>query len=97
MTQGKISKIDLCSECNISPLETKRMVHLLLFMHKQLYNEELLNNSKYNTRLHQLQFSTCINQTMKRPNKIYFTEVLYLGMLYRPYIEKRNIQNSHLG
>ena len=53
MTQMKTAKTDLCLECNISPLETRRNVHLLLFMHKQLYNKDLLNDSKYNTRLHQ--------------------------------------------
>ena len=51
--QGKASKLELCQECKISPLEKRRDVHLLLFMHKQLYNKDLLHVSKYNTRLHQ--------------------------------------------
>ena len=53
MSQEKMIKEDLCHECKLSPLDTRRNVHLLLFMHKQLYNNELLITSIYNTRLHQ--------------------------------------------
>ena len=48
----KITKQQLCTECNISPLEIRREVHLLLFMHKQTCKKELLKSSKINTRLH---------------------------------------------
>ena len=48
-----MSKIDLCNECHISSLETRREVHLLFLMHKQQYNNELLKTKRANTRLHQ--------------------------------------------
>ena len=48
-----ISKHDLCQECSISPLEKRRDVHLLRFMHQQLHRLELLKSSRVNTRLHQ--------------------------------------------
>ena len=53
MAPGQMSKLELCYECAISPLNIRRDVHQLLFMHKQLYNKDLLNISKVNTRLHQ--------------------------------------------
>ena len=53
MNQGKLSKYDLCVQCTISPLDVRRDVHLLLFMHKQLYKKELIKEGNYNTRLHQ--------------------------------------------
>ena len=42
-----------CKQCTISPLEIRRNVHLLQFMHRQLPKKELLVDSKYNTRLQQ--------------------------------------------
>ena len=48
-----ITKRELCLECSISPLEIRREVHLLLFMHKQLHKKALLKKSSVNTRLHQ--------------------------------------------
>ena len=50
---NRLTKNLLCKDCYISPLETRRDVHLLLFMHKQLSNEELLKTSNIRTRLHQ--------------------------------------------
>ena len=49
----KILKGELCDLCRISPLEIRREVHLLLFMHKQLGKEELLKTHSVNTRLQQ--------------------------------------------
>ena len=50
---GELTKQELCIECHISPLEIRREVHLLLFMHKQQDKKELLKDKKVNTRLHQ--------------------------------------------
>ena len=47
-----LSKNQLCKECNIVPLEKRRDVHLLLFMHKQKNKRNLLKKSRARTRLH---------------------------------------------
>ena len=73
--QGGMTKLELCRECQISPLETRRNVQILIFMYKQLCHNELLNKSKYNTRLHQAPVYKCISLTMKKPSKIYCIEV----------------------
>ena len=46
-------KQQLCTECNISPLEARRDVHFLSFMLKQLDKKVLLKTATVNTRLHQ--------------------------------------------
>ena len=76
ISQEKTSKADLCLECRISPLETRRHVHLLLFMHKQLYNKDLLNSNKYNTRLHQAPVYKLYKPNNEKLNKIFYIEVL---------------------
>ena len=83
MTQEKTSKSDLCQECNISPLETRRDVHLLLFMHKQLYNKDLLSISKYSTRLHQAPVFKIYkpNNEKAKQNIIYRGAVLWNALL----------------
>ena len=53
LNNGELTKQELCIECRILPLEVRREVHLLLFMHKQQYKKELLKDKKVNTRLHQ--------------------------------------------
>ena len=50
---NKVSKNTLCTDCHIAPLETRRNLHLLLFMHKQISNEKLVKKSRFRTRLHQ--------------------------------------------
>ena len=57
----------------ITPLEIRREVHLLLFMHKQPGNEELLKMSNIKTRLHQAPvFKLCKpNNEKVRQNTIY--------------------------
>ena len=49
----RITKNVLYTDCHISSLEIRRELHLLLFMHKQLKNEELLKKPNIHTRLHQ--------------------------------------------
>ena len=46
------TKEDLCSECKITTLSKRRDLHLLLYMHKQSTNIELLKPRNINTRLH---------------------------------------------
>ena len=46
------SKNDLCAECRLSPLSKRRDLHLLLFMHKQSTNKDLLKPCYIATRLH---------------------------------------------
>ena len=46
------SRMQLCTETNITTLDKRRNVHLLLFMHKQCNKVELLKKTKFRTRLH---------------------------------------------
>ena len=73
--QGGMTKLELCRKCQISPLETRRSVHILIFMYKQLCHNELLNKSKYNTDYIRLLYINCISLIMKKPSKIYCIEV----------------------
>ena len=74
----KLTKIDLhvCHECNISPLGIRRDVHLLLFMHRQLYNKESLTNSNYNTRLNTAPVYKLYKPKNEKAKQIYYIEVL---------------------
>ena len=47
----KLSRPILCKDCKIAPLEDRRQAHLLLFMHKQTGNKQLLKEKVCNTRL----------------------------------------------
>ena len=77
MAQDKMEKSELCHECNLSPLKTRRDVHLLIFMHKQLYNRELLRQSKYNTRLH----TAPVYKLYKPKNEKAKQNILYRGAM----------------
>ena len=46
------TKEELCNECKISILSKRRDLHLLLYMHKQSSNPDLLKPKLMNTRLH---------------------------------------------
>ena len=48
---NKRSRKILCKDCKIASLEDRRNAHLLIFMHKQLENKELLKKKVVNTRL----------------------------------------------
>ena len=52
-SNNKVSKDVLCNDSHISTLEKRRELHMLLFMHKQLDNDELLKQANIRTRLHQ--------------------------------------------
>ena len=53
MGQGLVlNKEELCTECSISTLAKRRDIHLLLYMHKQSTNKDLLKPCSINTRLH---------------------------------------------
>ena len=72
---NRLTKNLLCKDCYISPLETRRDVHLLLFMHKQLSNEELLKTSNIRTRLHQAP----VYKLYKPNNKKVKQNIVYRG------------------
>ena len=63
------SKDQLCNDNNISTLEKRRNVHLLLFMHKQCEKIELLKQCNVKTRLHRAPVFKHISQIMKSPSK----------------------------
>ena len=48
-----LSKDDVCRDYNISTLDIRRNLHLLLFMHRQKHCVSLLKISNVRTRLHQ--------------------------------------------
>ena len=70
-----ISKNQLCDDCDIVPLEKRRDVHLLLFMHKQSHKTELLKKIKARTRLH----DAPVFMTYKPSNEKARQNVLYRG------------------
>ena len=55
-TNNKVSNKQLCEDYNITPLESRREVQLLLFMHKQTQNTDILKKTKIRTRLHPARF-----------------------------------------
>ena len=48
-----LSKDDVCKDCHISPLNVRRDLHLLLFMHRHKNCDILLKKTNVQTRLHQ--------------------------------------------
>ena len=50
-TNNQTTRVELCKECQIAPLNKRRMAHLLIFMHKQTENKTLIKQKKANTRL----------------------------------------------
>ena len=48
---NRMSRRILCMDCGVAPLEDRRDVHLLLFMHKLIENKQLLKKKVVNTRL----------------------------------------------
>ena len=65
----------LCHVCKISPLENRREVQLMLFMHKQTQNLDLLKKKK--TRLH----SAPVFKTYKPNNEKASHNVIYRGAM----------------
>ena len=67
------SKTQLCNDSNITTLEKRRNVHLLLFMHKQCDKVELLKHSNVRTRLHKAPaFNTYKPNNEKALQNIYY-------------------------
>ena len=50
-SNNNMSKIQLCHECKITSLDKRREVQLLLFMHKQTQNIELLKKTEKNNEI----------------------------------------------
>ena len=73
-------------EGHISPLEIRREVHLLLFMHKQQQKKELIKVKRVNTRLHQ---GTVFNTY--KPNN----EKVKLNSLYRGAMVWNGLSSEH--
>ena len=61
-----LSKDNVCKECNISTLDARRKLHLLLFMHRHKECANLLKTPNVRTRLHQAPVFWSINLIMKR-------------------------------
>ena len=79
---NKLTKEELCVDCHISPLNMRRDMHLLLFMHKQLGNAELLKHTNVMTRLHQAPFFNLYkpNNEKARQNVLYRGALLWNGL-----------------
>ena len=76
-TNNKITKETLCEDCHIAPLDVRREIHLLLFMHKQTCSDYLLKKPKIQTRLHQAPvFKLC-----KPNNEKVKQNILYRGAI----------------
>ena len=74
-TNNWVSKDILCDNCNIDPLYQRRNVHLLLFMHKQIRNADIIKRTNVRTRLDQAP----VFNTYKPNNEKARQNVLYRG------------------
>ena len=81
-TNNKVSKEDLCHNCHIAPLNVRRDMHLLLFMHKQTRIEDLIKKTHIRTRLHQAPvFKICKpNNEKVKQNILYRGAILWNGL-----------------
>ena len=72
-TNEKMSREILCRNNHIAPLDIRRELHLLLFMHKQTEKKNLLKKTQKRTRLHQAPvFKICKpNNEKVKQNVIY--------------------------
>ena len=71
------TKDELCLECRVSTLSKRRDLHLLLFMHKQSSDQDLLKPRRANTRLHRAP----VFWQYKPSNEKVRLNVLYRGSL----------------
>ena len=78
----KVTKEILCNDCRIAPLDIRREMHLLLFMHKKTEIEYLLKKKHVNTRLHQAPvFKICKPNSEKvKQNVLYRGAILWNGL-----------------
>ena len=72
-----VSKEILCHNNHISPLESRRKMHLLLFMHKQTCKSNLTKRTNIRTRLH----CAPVFKTYKPDNEKSKQNVLYRGAI----------------
>ena len=88
-SKNRMSRKLLCTECKVAPLEDRRCAHLLLFVHKQLENKQLLKKKVVNTRL---QTGPVFN-TYKPSNEKAKSSVFYRGAIKWNEItaKKRNL------
>ena len=72
-----VSKEQLCDDGNLDSLNVRRKKHMLLFMHKQTLNDELLKKANVHTRLH----NAPVFKTYKPNNEKARLNVLYRGAI----------------
>ena len=92
-TNNKVSNKQLCEDYNITPLESRREVQILLFMHKQTQNTDILKKTKIRTRLH----AAPVFRTYKPNNEKARSNVMYRGAIKwnaLPYIERNKDFND---
>ena len=70
-------KDTLLNDCHVSALEIRMKIHILLFMHKQSKNEDLLKQANIATRLHQAP----VFKIYKPNNEKARQNILYRGAL----------------
>ena len=88
-----MSQEEICTDCHISPLNIRREIHLMLFMHKQLGNTDLLKHTNVVTRLHQAPVFTLYkpNNEKARQNIMYRGALSWNGL---PAMDRNKDFNS---
>ena len=81
-SSNKVAKEILCKDCHIAPLEVRREMHLLLFMHKKNHMVYLLKKPRIRTRMHQAPvFKVCKpNNEKAKQNVLYRGAMLWNGL-----------------
>ena len=74
-TNARISNMQLRNDCYIDTLSARRNTHLLLFMHKQTNNKDIIKKTNVLTRLHQAP----VFKTYKPNNEKARQNILYRG------------------
>ena len=74
-THAMVSREKLRNDCRVDTLSHRRNIHLLLFMHKQTTNNNLLKRTNIRTRLHQAP----VFKTYKPNNEKARQNILYRG------------------
>ena len=74
-TNNAVSRLQLRTDCHLDKLSVRRDRHLLLFMHKQTKNIDLIKKTNVRTRLHQAP----VFKTYKPNNEKARQNILYRG------------------
>ena len=85
-TNNWVSKDILCDNCNIDPSYQRGNVDLVLFMHKQIRNADIIKRTQYALDCIKPLYLILINQIMKKQDKMYYIEVLIFGISYQQMI-----------